>query len=339
MPKRHGDLFDQCFTVDALFEGYERASKGKKKSTSVQAFGDHLGAEIVQLHSEIHEGTYRPRGFRRFYVYEPKLREISAPHFRDTIVQHAIYNVIYPIFDRTFIHQNYGCRVGKGTHDASNQVQSYLRQCESDDYILQLDIRRFYYRINRKILRKLIEKKIKDKRLVDLIMLFADSENDLGVPIGSLLSQLLALIYLNSMDHYIKRNLKVSKYVRYVDDFVMFGLTREQAEHIKHDIEHWLWDNLELELSKWSIHKVKRGVNFVGFRTWRKTRFLRKHSIHSFTKSMKKGHVNSMISILGNAKQTASFNYLVDNILETRPDLVFQLPRSICQHYSGTNQQ
>lgn len=336
MPKRKGNLFNTCFTMGSLFEAYQNAARGKRKALSVQRFEANLGAELAALHVELHSGTYQPRPYRKFFVHEPKTREISAPDFRDTVVQHAIYAVIYPIFDRGFIHQNYGCRINKGTHRASDCAQRYLRQSAPGSYTLKLDIRRFYYRIQRRILRKLVERKLKDRRLVDLIMTFADNGDDKGLPIGSLLSQLLALIYLDALDHHVKRTLKVRRYVRYVDDFILFGLYRWQAQRLKAVIEAWLWRNLRLTLSKWSIAPTRKGVNFVGFRTWRGTRFVRKHSLYRFSKSLKAGRLNSLISILGNAKRSASSAHLLQRVAHERPDLLHQLPRSLCLRYTAT---
>ena len=99
-----------------------------------------------------------------------------------------------------------------------------LRSCPDDSYTLKLDIRKFFYSIDRRRLKKLIEKKIKDRRLVEAMMLFADMETNKGIPIGNLLSQIYALIYLNPLDHFIKRVLKVKRYVRYVDDFILIGI-------------------------------------------------------------------------------------------------------------------
>jgi len=96
-----------------------------------------------------------------------------------------------------------------------------MRQCDPDLYILKLDIRKFFYSIDRKILRFLVERKIKDNRFVDVMMLFVKNEGDIGIPIGNLLSQIYALIYLNPLDHYIKRILNIKRYARYVDDFVL----------------------------------------------------------------------------------------------------------------------
>lgn len=326
MPKRFGQLYEQCFSLEALYAAYYEARRGKRKTLAVQRFERDLGANIAALHQELASDTYEPMPYRHFWVTEPKPRQISAPAFRDVVVQHAIYALIYPIFDRTFIGDSHGCRKGLGIHSASDRAQRFLRQSPEGSYTLQLDIRKFYYRIDRQILRRLVERRIKDRRLVEVMMRFAEFEEPLGVPIGNLLSQIYALIYLDPLDHFVKRELKVRRYVRYVDDFILFGLTRDQAHELRHRIEAWLADNLRLEFSRWTVAPVSRGVNFVGFRTWRSTRFVRKHSMYQFAKSLKRGDVRSLNAIMGHAARTASLAHYCRRIASERPDLIPQLP-------------
>jgi retron-type reverse transcriptase len=252
MTKRVGNLYDSVFTLDSLYEAYLRARRGKRKALAVMRFEQDLGANLQQLCDELKDGSYQPSPYRHFVIREPKVRQISAPAFRDVVVQHAIYHVINPLFDSTFVHYNYGCRVAKGTHRAADAAQRFLRQSSPDSYTLQLDIRKFYYRIDRSILREILSKKIKDERLLDLMMKFSEHGEPLGVPIGSLLSQLYALIYLNPMDHFIKRDLKIRRYVRYVDDFVLIGLSKKEAQEAKEKIELFLARELKLELSRWT---------------------------------------------------------------------------------------
>lgn len=328
MPKRHGNLFAKTFTMLALFEAYYRARKGKRKTLSVAKFEANLGANLQQLHDELHAGTYAPQPYRHFIITEPKPRQISAPAFRDVVVQHAIYAVINPIFDAGFVHDNFGCRAGKGGHRASDAAQQFLRASSDDEVSLQLDIRKFYYRIDRSTLRQLVERKIKDARYVDLMMVFADHGGERGVPIGNLLSQLYALIYLNPLDHFIKRDLKCSNYVRYVDDFIVFGLRcRESAIALRRKIEAFLAETLGLELSRWTIAPTRRGVNFVGFRTWRSKRFVRKHSLHRFSRSLRRGDVPSLNSIIGNALRTSTLAHFCRRICAERPGLIPHIPR------------
>ena len=314
--KRVGQLFDKIFTRENLYQAYLDARKGKRSKQAVFKFEKHLGKNLDDLYQEIHSGNYQPRPYFTFEVREPKSRMIHAPNFRDIVAQHAIYRAVYPIFNKTFIDQSYACRVGMGTHKASAYTQKALRACDPDSYTLKLDIRKFFASIDRNILKLQLQRKIKDERLIDMMMLYAQKDTDIGIPIGNLLSQMYALIYLNPLDHYIKRELKVKSYVRYVDDFILIGQSRQLCvQHLKQIIS-FISDNLGLVLSKFSIAKVKRGLNFVGYRTWRARRFIRKHSLFKFKKSCKNGNQLSMASILGHACRTDSLPRLITILKE-----------------------
>lgn len=304
--KRIGFLFEKTFTLENLYEAFLIARKGKRKKLGTLRFEKNLGAELQALHDELQNGTYKPKPYTQFKVYEPKERIINAPAFRDLVVQHAIYKIIYPIFDKTFIDTSYACRKGGGTHKASVYTQKQLRKYSGELYFVKLDIRKFFYSIDRNILRKQFEKKIKDKRYVDLMCEFAQMNTDKGIPIGNLLSQIYALIYMNPVDHFIKRSIKCKSYVRYVDDFVLIGLTLEEAKEAQKLCEKFVQDELNLELSHWHIQKIKRGINFVGYRTWKKIKFVRKHSMYKMKRAIKKRKIESIISLIGHALRTAT---------------------------------
>jgi len=305
-PKRVGYLYERTFTKESLYEAYLIARKGKRKKPACFEFELSIGAEIDALYEELSNGTYKPMPLHKFEVFEPKRRTIHAPHFRDLVVQHAIYKVIYPIFDSGFIDQSYACRKGGGTHKASDYTQAAMRTCDGELYYAKLDVRKFFYRIDRAILRKQFERKIKDKRFIDVMCAFVTTNEEIGIPIGNLLSQIYALVCLNDLDHFVKRELKIKKYVRYVDDFIAIGLTLEEAKDFKAKCEQFLKDNLNLELSHWTISKVRKGINFVGYRTWRSVKFVRRHSVAKFKKAVKRGDFNPVISLIGHAQHSAT---------------------------------
>lgn len=331
--KRHGNLFNQIFSVDNLLAAYEDARRGKRNKRACFEFERHLGARIMALHKAIMAGKYRPQPYYQFVVHEPKERVIHAPAFADVVVQHAIYRVIYPLFDRTFIDQSFACRKGYGTHRASDYTQGAMRSHGGDEYFLQLDIRKFFYSIDRAVLRRLIERKIKDRRLVDVMMLFAESDEPRGIPIGNLLSQIYALIYLNPLDHFVKRVLRIRHYVRYVDDFVLIGLTREQCICCRQRIIEFLRGELGLELSRATIAKIKRGINFVGYRTWRSCRVIRKYSLYKFRRRVRVGDLAAVVSLLGHACRTQSVHYMLNLIKEVNRALILSLPQSYRRLY------
>lgn len=315
--RRVGSLFGEIVTEEALYAAYLDARRGKRGTVACLTFERDLGAQIHGLSESLADGSYEPRPYYQFWVHEPKPRLISAPAFRDRVVQHAIYRAVRPAFDRTFIDQSFACRPGKGTHQAADYVQQALREVPRDSYTLQLDLRKFYYRIDRDVLRGLVERRIKDRGMVDLMMQFARTTEPVGVPIGNLLSQLYALIYMNPLDHFVKRVLKAERYARYVDDFVLVGLSLEEARNHREAIEAFLRDMLHMELSRASIARASRGVNFCGYRTWASKRFVRRRALYNFRRAARRGDTVAMASMLGHARRTHSLRHLLRHLRKT----------------------
>lgn len=326
--KRIGNIFDDIFTVDNLYMAYVDARRTKRARRGCFEFERSLGTNLMLLHEELMAGRYRPQSYHTFVIHEPKRRVIHAPAFRDCVVQHAIYRRVYQLFDRTFLRESYACRVGKGTHACADYVQAAMRMYDGDKCTLHMDVRRFFYSIDRAVLRALIERKIKDRRLVDCMMMFADHNEAMGIPIGNLLSQLYALIYLNPVDHYIKRELKVRHYARYVDDMLLIGLDRTESHEMRRLIEDFLASKLNLGLSKWSIQKIRHGVNFVGYRTWRTKRFVRKHSLYKFRRAARSGRTAGVISALAHARKTQSLDHMINYLREHHHDIYRALPKN-----------
>ncbi len=333
--KRYGNLYEQAFSRENLFSAYKDSSRHKHGKRACYNFEKRLAFNLDRLYEALHDGGYKPQPYYTFMVYEPKPRRIYAPAFSDLVVQHAIYRVIYPIFNPTLIEQSFACRVGKGTHKAADYAQRALQACRPGAYTIKLDIRKFFYRIDRAVLRGQIERKIKDVRFVDLMMQFSEYGEPVGIPIGNLLSQLYALVYLDPLDRFVKRELKVRRYCRYVDDFILFDLTREQCVEYQARIEAFIRDELHLELSKYTIAPVTRGVNFVGYRTWASKRFIRKHSLFKFHRAMRRDRLESVVSILGHARRTHSLKNLIAAIKEKNHALYCQLPKAYRQPANG----
>lgn len=321
--KRYNNLFDQGFSQENLYQAFLTARKGKRNKKSCFEFEKSLGYELDKLRIELYNGSYKPKPYFSFIIQEAKPRKIYAPAFRDVVVQHAIYRIIYPIFDKTFIDTSFACRKGKGTHRCGNYVQWAMRQVPDNAFTLHLDVSKFFYSIDSSILIQLVAKKIKDYKLLEVMAQFMVYSEPLGIPIGNLLSQLFALIYLNPIDHFIKRELKIKYYVRYVDDMMLIGLTKQEANEYAKIIEQQLL-TLHLRLSKTLIKPIKKGVNFVGYRTWQSRRFVRKHSLYQFSKSLKKKDIASITSLMAHAKNTSTFSYYCKRIVNE--ELIFEVP-------------
>jgi len=301
--------------IDNLYRGFLNARKTKRNKKAIYQFENNLGENLMKISEALRTNIYIPDAPRAFVIQERKRRVIAAPSFRDSVVQHTIYMLVYDLFDRSFIHDSYGCRKGKGTHRAADKLQSMMRECDSELYYVQMDVRKYYYSIDHALLRERLERKISDSDLLDLMMAFA-GDGERGLYIGNILSQMYGLIYLDRYDHWVKRVEKQKRYVRYVDDFIVVGLSREEAYALMNKSVEFLDSKLKLQLSKWRIAKIKHGCNYVGFRTWKKTRFVRKFSLHNFSKALKLGKENSLVSIVGNAKNTATYKYFQTKLEE-----------------------
>lgn len=282
--------FDSVFTFQKLWQAFLETRKGKRRSLRVHDFEQSAAARVAGIFRELHAGTYKPTPCRTFSIFctcGQKTRIITAPAFRDLIVQRAVYEALYPLFARCFIRDTYGCVRGGGTLRAADRAQHFLRTAPPGSYVLKLDIRKYYYSIPHGTLRSALARKIHDKRLLDLCIAFT-APGDRGLCVGSTLAQLFGLVYLSRLDEYCKRVLKLKRYVRYVDDILIIGETKERCRALKEHLEQWLHETLDLELSHWSISPVRRGVNFCGYKATARTRVIRPRSLKTFKRALKR---------------------------------------------------
>jgi len=260
----------------------------------------------VQLRQELVGKTYAPGSYYSFYIHEPKRRLISAAPFRDRVVHHALCNVIEPIFERSFIHDSYANRVGKGTHRALDRAQEFARRFR---YVLQCDVRQFFPSIDHTVLRGILAHKIADDGvlwLIDGILqsgvgvlseaydmhwfpgddLFA-TNRPRGLPIGNLTSQFWANCYLNPLDHFVKRELHCAGYVRYVDDLLLFADDKQTLHAWREAIVDQLAD-LRLTIHP-SAHPrpVTEGIPFLGFVVFPTHRRLKRRKVIHYRRRLK----------------------------------------------------
>lgn len=288
-------MFSALTRWDNLLLAYQRAARRKRGRGNVAAFEYRLEDNLQQLQQELRDQSYRPGGYQSFFIHEPKRRLISAAPFRDRVVHHALCNIIEPVFERSFIHDSYANRCGKGTHRARDRVQHFARRFP---YVLQCDVRQFFPAIDHAILRGLLAAKISDPGVLWLIdqilqsgqgvlseqyeMVYFPGDNLLsalrprGLPIGNLTSQFWANVYLNPFDHFVKRRLRCKGYVRYVDDFLLFAKEKGPLREWKAALE------TELARYRLTIHPgaqprpVTEGIPFLGFQIFPNRRRLKR---------------------------------------------------------------
>lgn len=223
---------------------------------------------ILALHADLESGTYHHGPYKAFKIHDPKPRDIHKATVRDRLVHHAVYRILYPHFDTTFIPDSYSCRKNKGTHKAINQFRKYFYKTSKNNtqtcWVLKCDIKKFFASIDQEILLNILSQRVADKKTINLLREIITSFYP-GLPLGNLTSQLFVNIYMNEFDWFIKEDLRIKQYIRYADDFVILSHNRSLLEKLIPLIQKFLRDNLRLTAHKISIRTVASGIDFLGW--------------------------------------------------------------------------
>jgi RNA-directed DNA polymerase len=291
----------KMFSFKNIYICYKECKKNKSNKINTLHFEVDLLSNLWKLYDELNSKQYKIGKSICFLANSPKLREVFAADFKDRIVHHILVKQLEPLYEKKFIFDVYNNRKNKGIHKAIKKAQSYMHRYNNTGYYLQLDIKGFFYNLDKNILFKQlfrdittsnidaeVKKKIlyisnkiiyhdptrnyifkgNKKNLYNLPThktLFKIVKNK-GLPIGNLTSQFFANIYMNKFDNFIKRELKVNSYIRYVDDFILFDKSKQKLIELKQKIEYYLKQNLDLTLrDDFRIRKFDDGLDFLGY--------------------------------------------------------------------------
>jgi retron-type reverse transcriptase len=268
--RRHGGLWPRIASFDNLCRAAQRAARGKKKVAGVARFLERLEPEALSLLRELEEGSYRPGRAFAFVIRDPKERTITAASFRDRVVHHALIDPLEPLFDRRMVFESFACRRGKGTHAALAHARRCVRRRA---WFLKLDIRSFFPSIDHPVVMETLGRILKDRRVLDLCQVIVTSGGStgrprVGLPIGNLTSQWFANLVLDRLDHFVKEGLRIRGYVRYMDDFVLFGERKEALSEALRTVGAFLTETLHLCLKDRAtiLAPSWQGLPFLGFR-------------------------------------------------------------------------
>ncbi len=288
----------EIFTFEKIYRAYLNCRKRKKNTVNALRFEIDREKNMISLLRELKSKRYKISRHVYFIIKDPACREIFAADFRDRVVHHLLYNEIEELFEKDFIENSFANRKGKGTHKALGKLKQYLKEAEKNSFFLKLDVRSFFCSINKDILFEIISNRInncnksncwkkevlwlvkkiiyhnptrsyiykgkkENKKLIpkEKSLFFSKGK---GLPIGNLTSQLFANIYLNCLDYFIIKKLKIKRYIRYVDDLLILG--KRLAEFIG-PINYFLRNGLDLEIkkSKTVLQPVNKGIDFLGY--------------------------------------------------------------------------
>lgn len=280
MPHTIRNKYDKLLSYESLMQAHKKSQKCKSARLEVIRFNLLAEDYINWLYLKLKNGTYKHGNYTTFYITDPKPRKVEKARYLDRIVHRwLVDNFLQPYFEPTFITTTYACIRGRGMHKACVDMQKtmkHLKRTWGDYYIIKMDVAKYFESINKKILYEILAKKIKDPKVLWLTKSIlvssmkqkcSEKENLHGIPIGNYTSQIFANIYLNELDQFVKKELKVKHYSRYMDDFIICTKTKSEANILLNQIIKFLQLNLELKLNrKTQIFKSKQGVNYCGYK-------------------------------------------------------------------------
>jgi retron-type reverse transcriptase len=309
VPVTYNNLYEQLYQYENLHIAYLEARKEKRYREGVLRYTANLEENLIDLQNHLIYQSYVVSDYHKVIIRIPKKRIIMILPFRDRVLQWAIYRVVNPIFSRSFIKDSYGCVKDKGNLRAVRRIQYWMKllgRQNKEVYVLSLDIRKYFFRVPHEVILNTLRKKIADERMMWLLETIICSKKsafglphdvidvedaeliyDVGMPVGSLVSQMIANIVLNEADQYAKRVLQIPHYIRYMDNFAIFSNDKQELHRYKALMKGFLYENMRLELSAENITRARDGLEFAGYRVWADKLILRKSTTLRMKRSLK----------------------------------------------------
>ena len=265
--KRKNNLYENMCKMQNILNAFDEVCHNTKNKRKLRKYKEYNCIYVSRIHEILTKKEYEVGPYTVFTIFEPKERRIVSQNLQDKIINHLVSRqILYPALNPCLIMENVASIKGKGTKAGLNLVREYNRKCKikySEYYILKCDISKFFASIDHDNLKSKIKKRIKDKDALEIIFKIIDSEKN-GLGIGNMTSQVLAVFYLNDLDHYIKESLKIKYYVRYQDDFLLFHESKEYLRACFGKIKDFL-EKEKLTLNKKSrLYKSTNNYIFLG---------------------------------------------------------------------------
>lgn len=265
--KRFNNLYENIYKTENIKACYYEVMRNTKNKRQVYKLQNNAENVIRTIYEELKNERYVVGKYNVFIIYEPKQRTIVSQGMKDKIVNHLIAReILYPAILPCLVPFNVASRPGMGTKKALEYLERYRRQFAAKNekyFMLKCDISRFFLSIDHKILKKKVRRRIKDPRALKIVFNVIDSYST-GIGIGSMTSQVLAIFYLNDLDHFIKEELKIKGYIRYQDDFLLFSESKEYLEVCLEKIKKFL-EKEKLTLNgKTRIYSCNENICFLG---------------------------------------------------------------------------
>lgn len=265
--KRKNNLYQNTYKMENILEAYNEVCRNTKNKRKVRNYREYKCIYISRIYETLKNKTYEVGPYNVFTIYEPKERRIVSQSLHDKVINHLVSReILMPSVIPCLVDENIASRKNMGTKKGYELLQRYIRKCKikyGEYYILKCDISKFFASINQEILKEKLKRRIKDKDALDIVFKIIDSEKE-GLGIGNMTSQILAIFYLNDMDHFIKEKLKIKYYIRYQDDFLLFHPSKEYLKYCFEEIKKFLKKE-KLTLNRKSrLYKSTNNFIFLG---------------------------------------------------------------------------
>ena len=271
---RYSNDYDSVFSYENLYKAYKHCRKGVAWKTSVQKYITQAPLEVYKTYLQLQVGRYKSPGFYEFDLYERgKRRHIQSTSIRERVVQNCLCdNCLIPALQPSFIYDNGASMKNKGYTFAINRItealRKHYRRYGQKGYVLVFDFSKFFDHVSHRLVKMSIAKKITDERLKQISSHFIDAFGDIGLGLGSQISQVLALASANRLDHFVKEMCKIKGYARYMDDGYLISPSKDELKRCLKVIKG-ICDELGIKLNKKKTQIVKLSHGF----TWLKVRF------------------------------------------------------------------
>lgn len=287
MAKRASNLLQLIADPDNLRLAFWKARKGKSYSKEVEAYRKDLETNLSILRGQILRGDVEVGQYRYFKVYDPKERQICASAFSEQVLHHALLNICHEHFERLQIADSYASRKDKGTYAAIAKAKGHTRRYA---FYLKLDVRKFFESIEHTVLKQQLKGLFKDPYLLTIFDAIIDSYTahpNRGVPIGNLTSQYFANHYLCGLDHFIKEDLGIKAYVRYMDDMILWHDDKDILKQAHQAIKQYVQTELLSELKPEQLNRTSLGLPFLGYKIFPHSMKLTQRSKQRFIRKMR----------------------------------------------------
>lgn len=333
--KTYKNLWEKFISKENFELAYKNSIKNKSKQRQIKIFKEDVETNLENVRHLVINGNFHTARYKKKKIYEPKERIIyKLPYNPDRIVQHAVVNILKPILTNKFIQNSFACIEGRGQLKASQRCAEYVRR---NKYCLKCDIHHFYPSINQHILSSMLHKIIKDERFMvvvdDIIFSFPGGYN---CPIGNFCSMWFGNFYITPLDNYVLHELKCSDYLRYNDDFLLFSNDKDFLIYCKENIKIFIKDKLELEYSKCDLFDTKQGVDFCGYRHFKKYVLIRKRTAKRMKRRLKDLHgtydhmLGQIASANGIMKHSNSHNLRIKTNIDNLKNIIMNR-----RHHNG----